>query len=187
MIHKSHSKTDLVDLINDLNLLIHFSHQDNKKNIQDKINEFCKGSITIEKNFYNINNKSELISYLENPNPKKVLSIKEKNSVMMICKHIIRYCKSSFNLAATKYEKYQDLIDDMDYIKQFGDIPSVRRCCKLMNEDIKKGQIKFKPLISPQVQRDLDEKQSIKGKNGALYIMKIIRATEDNPIILTFD
>ena len=187
MIDKTHSKTDLIELINDLDLLIHFSHQDNKKNIQDKINEFCKGPINIQKNFYNINDKSELISYLESPNPKKVLSIKEKNNVMMICKHIIRYCKSGYNLSAAKYEKYQDLIDDMDYIKQFGDIPSVRRCCKLMNEDIKKGQIKFKPLISPQIQRDLDEKQSIKGQNGVLYIMTIRRATKDKPILVHFD
>ena len=42
MIHKSHSKTDLIDLINDLLLDIHFSHQDNKKNLQDKFIEFMK-------------------------------------------------------------------------------------------------------------------------------------------------
>ena len=33
LIHKSHSKTDLTELINNLNLKIVFSHQDNKKNI----------------------------------------------------------------------------------------------------------------------------------------------------------
>ena len=36
LIHKSHSKTDLIDLINHINLKVVFSHQDNKRNIQTK-------------------------------------------------------------------------------------------------------------------------------------------------------
>jgi len=36
-IDKSHSKTDLIDLINTLNVPIVFSHQHNKKDIQDKL------------------------------------------------------------------------------------------------------------------------------------------------------
>ncbi len=74
----------------------------------------------------------------------------------------------------------------MDLIKQFGDIPSVRRCCRLMNEDIKAGGRKFNPLISPQVQKDLNEKKTLKG-NNTMYIMTIKRATKDNPIIVSFD
>jgi len=185
MIHKSHSKTDLIDLINDLLLDIHFSHQDNKKNLQDKFIEFMKTQFSIKKNFYNINDKDELIQYLKNPNPKKTLTIKEKNDVMMICKHIIQYCKNNFDLSLCKYKNYQDLIDDMDYIKQFGDIPSVRRCCRLMNEDVKTGGVKFIPLISPQVQRDLDEKKTIKSRT--LEILIIRRAEPGEKILVNFD
>lgn len=185
IIHKSHSKTDLIELINDLNLNIHFSHQDNKKNIQDKFIEFIKGSLDIKKNFYNINDKDELIQYLKNPNPKKTLTIKEKNNVMLICKHIIQYCKNNYDLSLCKYNKYQDLIDDMDYVKQFGDIPSVRRCCRLMNEDVKAGGVKFKPLISPQVQRDLDEKITIKSRT--MDILTIRRAKPGEMIVVPFD
>ncbi len=36
IIDKSHSKADLIDLINLLELKIEFSHADNKKDIQDK-------------------------------------------------------------------------------------------------------------------------------------------------------
>ena len=185
MIHKSHSKTDLIDLINDLLLDIHFSHQDNKKNLQDKFIEFMKTQFSIKKNFYNINDKDELIQYLKNPNPKKTLTIKEKNDVMMICKHIIQYCKNDFDLTITDYNSQQDLIDDMDFIKQFGDIPSVRRCCKLMNEDPKMGGIKFKPFISAQIQKDLDQKK--KTKKVVQFKLTIRYATEEEPIILYFD
>ena len=49
----------------------------------------------------------------------------------------------------------------MHYIKQFGDIPSVRRCCKLLNKNIKKEN-HYIPVISPQVQKHLNDKLTIK-------------------------
>ncbi len=185
IIDKSHSKTDLIDLINDLDLPIVHSHQDNKKDIHDKFKECLKKQLKIKDNFYKIKNKDSLIFYLENKNPKKILSIKEKQNVMMICKKIIQYCKSDYDLTITNYNYQKELIDDMDYIKQFGDIPSVRRCCRLMNQDPKMGGLNFKPLISPQVQKDLDQKQ--KTKKLVNFKLTIRYATEDDPIILYFD
>lgn len=185
IIHKSHSKTDLIDLINHLNLKIVFSHQDNKKDIQDKIVESLKGSIKIEKNFYNIENKDGLIQYLINKNSKKILTIKEKNNVMMLCKHIIQYCKNNYDLEFTKYDNAKELQDDLDFIKQFGDIPSVRRCCRLMNNDPKFTGITFIPLISPQVKKELDEKKTT--KTTFMYKLKIRHSTPEDPIIVSFD
>tara|TARA_R110000803_G_scaffold122624_2_gene190625 strand:- start:351 stop:911 length:561 start_codon:yes stop_codon:yes gene_type:complete len=184
-IDKSFSKGDLVDLINDLDLPIIHSHQDNKKTIQAKFQEAMTKQIEIKTNFYNIVNKDGLMIYLENTNPKKTLNIKEKKNVMLICKHIIEYCKNNYDLNLTKYDTMKDLIDDVDYIKQFGDIPSVRRCCRLLNDDIKCSGIKFNPLISPQAQKELDQKKSM--KKTPSYTMTIRRATKDNPIILYFD
>ena len=185
IIDKSHSKTDLIELINDLNLPIVHSHQDNKNDIQTKFKECITKKFDIHDNFYNINNKDDLISYLENKNPKKVLTIKEKQNVMLLCKKIIQYCKNDYDLTITDYNNQQELIDDMDYIKQFGDIPSARRCCKLMNEDPKIGGIKFKPFISAQVQKDLDQKK--KTKKVIQFKLTIRHSTPENPIVLTFD
>jgi hypothetical protein len=185
IIDKSFSKTDLIDLINDLNLPVVHSHQDNKKDIQDKFILAMNEKIEIPNNFYKITNKEDLINYVENKNPKKILSIKEKQDVMKICKKIIQYCKSNYDLENTDYNTYQELIDDMDYIKQFGDIPSARRCCKLMNQDVKTGGIKFVPLISPQMKKELEEKNNV--KKVKTYKLTIKRATEEEPIILTFD
>jgi hypothetical protein len=185
IIDKSHSKTDLIELINDLNLPIVHSHQDCKLDIQNKFKECMSKKFEIQDNFYKIKNKEDLISYLENKNPKKTLTIKEKQAVMLICKKIIQYCKSDFDLTITDYKDQKELIDDMDYIKQFGDIPSARRCCRLINEDPKMGGLKFKPLISPQVQKDLDQKK--KTKKVISYKLMIKRATEEEPIILYFD
>jgi hypothetical protein len=185
LIDKSHSKTDLIELINDLNLPIVHSHQDNKSDIQDKFKTCIASKFDIIDNFYNIKTKDDLISYLENKNPKKNLTIKEKQNVMMICKKIIQYCKSDFDLTITDYNDQQELIDDMDYIKQFGDIPSARRCCRLINEDPKMAGLNFKPLISPQVQKDLDQKK--KTKKVVNYKLTIRRSTPEDPIIISFD
>lgn len=186
LIHKSFSKTDLIDLINTLELKIVFSHQDNKKDIQKKILDLLKKPLCkIKPNFYHIETKDGLMLYLQNQNPKKSLSIKEKNSVMMLCKHIIQYCKNHHDLEYTKYKDIKDLQDDMDFIKQFGDIPSVRRCCRLMNEDPKFSGYKFIPLISPQVKKDLDEKKTVKKTH--YNKLKIRYSTPDNPVIVYFD
>ncbi len=186
VIDKTHSKTDITDLINNLGLKIVFSFQDNKKDIQDKLILFLKNKkINIDDNYYGIKNRNELISYLENRNPKKILNIKQKNDVMKICKSIIQYCKNDFDLTYCHYNNQKEIEDDMDYIKQFGDVPSVRRCCRLLKEDVKMEGKVFKPLISPQVQKELDEKYKM--KKIYPYKVSIRYATPDSPIICYFD
>ncbi len=70
--------------------------------------------------------------YIINKNPKKTLTIKEKNDVMKICKNIIHYCNNGELIELSAYyNDKQQIHDDMLYIIQFGDIPSVRRCCKI--------------------------------------------------------
>jgi len=185
-IHKSHSKTDIIDIINDLSLPIVFSHQDNKKNIQKKICDYIHiMNNNIKSNFYNIETKDGLIQYLKSQNPKKPLTIKEKQNVMLICKHIINYCKNTYDIENSKYECIKDIIDDMDFIKQFGDIPSVRRCCRLMNNHPSLNN-DFKPLLSPQCKKILDDKKDNNtGKvNSGLTIR---RSTPENPIVVIFD
>jgi len=185
MIHKSHSKNDLIDLINHLGLKIVFSHQDNKKDIQNKLLNYMNGEVEIKKNYYNIDDKDQLKVYIQNKNPRKLLTTKEKNDVMNIAKFIINYCKSGYDLNCSKYNSIQEIIDDMDYIKQFGDIPSVRRCCKLLLQDVKLTGITFKPYISPQVQKTLDDKKVYKSVHYTN--IKIRHSTPEDPIILYFD
>ncbi|MHA2181380.1 MAG: hypothetical protein ACXAAH_08155 [Promethearchaeota archaeon] len=185
MIHKSHSKNDLIDLINYLGLPIVFSHQDNKKNIQDKIKLSMKEDFKIKDNYFKIETKDQLIVYLEKQNPKKLLTTKEKNDVMNIAKFIINYCKAGYDINCSKYNDIKEIIDDMDYIKQFGDIPSVRRCCKLLKNDMKLTGITFKPYISPQVQKNLDDKKIT--KSVQYTNIKIRHATPEDPIIVYFN
>ena len=182
IIEKSHSKADLIDLINLLELNIVFSHQDNKKDIQDKLIELLESDILIKKNYYKIENKDGLVNFLTKKNPKKILSIKEKNHVMQISKNIINYCKGGYSIETCLiYNNIKDISDDLDYIKQFGDIPSVRRACKLIKQCPLLSMNDYNPLISPQVQKRLDEKKRV--KNIQYASLKIKRGT----IILKFN
>ncbi len=171
-IEKSHSKNDLIDLINTLDLRVVFSHQDNKKSIQDKLIELMqnreKQTPFQTDNVYKIHGYADLRMYLKSKNPKKSLSVKEKGDIMRICKHIISYCNLGYNVnLSNHYNTKQGIIDDMNYIKAYGDIPSVRRACKLINK-YEKIEDRFVPIISPQVQRKLQDKvytqQTIAGK-----------------------
>ena len=99
---------------------------------------------------------------------------------MRICRDICKYCKNKYIIQKTNYRSVEDLHDDMRWVIQFGDLPSVRRAAKPMNKNIQKIQ-EWVPIISPQVKKTLLEKE--KSKNIFSFG---ITATKGN-YILKFD
>ena len=173
-IDKSHSKHDLIDIINTINVPIVFSHSNNKRDIQDKLIELFDSNtnIVFEPNVYKIQTLKDLRIYISNPNPKKILSVKDKQTIMLICKEIVKFCKNKYIISKTNYKTIRDLEDDMLYIIQFGDLPSVRRVCRLMNNNVQRSQL-WTPIISPQIRKQLDEKLKSKQINpSSLSIQK---------------
>ena len=125
ILHKTHSRMDLIDLINTLDIPIIFNFDDNKKSIHGKFKD-----------------------------------------LLNICKHIINYCNSGYIIEnSTYYKDEQTIHDDVLYISQFGDIPSSRRACKLMNANYI-NKYNYQPIISPQMIKKLEDKKLTKqGKN----------------------
>ena len=76
-----------------------------------------------EDEYFFVKDKSELIEYLSKPNQSKILTIKEKDNVMITAKKIISYCKNSYFLTPYNYETFEDLLKEAEYIAKFGDIP----------------------------------------------------------------
>jgi len=172
--HKSYSITDLLDLINTLDLPIVFSHQDNKSMIHRKFKNYFNSNPMdkYKSSFYKIDGSNELEIFLMKPNPKKSMTIKEKADIMRIAKFIIQYCKHGYMIELSPhYSTREEIIDDMLYITQYGDIPSVRRCCNLLKKDytIKRS---FTPIISPQIQKQLEDKRIAKGSMELKYELK---------------
>jgi len=181
-IDKSHSKQDLLDIANTLDLHITIAHGERKKDIQEKFYNYFQDldNISYQDNVYNIKDKIGLIHYLISKTPKKILNVKDKKVVMCICKNIIGYCNNKYWLPYNKYKTSQEIHDDMLFIIQFGDLPSVRRCCRLMNQNVM-NTFTYEPIISAEVKKDIQEKIEMKTTNR--YICKIRRG----PITLYFD
>ena len=163
-IHKSHSKQELIDIINDLHISnIELSHSDSKSDTQNKILSYLSDNLqdTYGENVFKIRSSHELGIYLMNPNPKKNLSVKDKAVVMSICKEIGKYAKCNYIVENTRYTNIQELEDDMLYIAQYGDLPSVRRAVKLMNDNIQRSR-HWSCVISPQMKKIIEEKNKQK-------------------------
>lgn len=179
-VHKSHSKKNLIELFKDIgNPLEQPIH--NKADAKKKITEIISPSMFIKTdNNYNIENVSDLLCYLKKENIHEKISIEDKNKVMIKCKKIIKYAMSGYDFNSTDYNSRHELYNDIIYISPYGYIPSVRRACKLYNEDINKLE-HINPIIPKKIQKDLNEKTKI--KRNYFYNFKV----KHGKFILHFD
>tara|TARA_R110000737_G_scaffold235681_2_gene248311 strand:+ start:490 stop:1038 length:549 start_codon:yes stop_codon:yes gene_type:complete len=178
-INKSHSKSDLVRIIETFNLgdseYLYLDY--NKIEIQEfLIGELSKLSeIDFDNDLY-FDDLNELINFLKKPNMSKI-PIKTKNEILQIAKNINYYYKTN-NLR--DIENLDDLFRKGKYISDYGDIPSVRRAIKLINS------FHYKDIelnITPKIHYELIETQTKKQNNKPQ--LKIIYHSE--PIIINLD
>lgn len=158
--HKSHSRKDLINLIQLFKLPIEDVADYNKKQIIDKLIIVMKNIETIEPDmiYYNIKNVNELKEYLIKPNQKKCLSIKDKNNIINTAKLIINYCKNGYCLELSYFHSLDVLYQEARRISQWGDFPSIRRMCNLLNDNPHSNE-KIYPVVSNLVQKELDQKK----------------------------
>lgn len=142
-IHESYSKKDLVKIINNLGI----------PNIDLKLTRY-----EIIKLLYEVWDDYNL-DFLEEENKNKSLSIKEKNDVILKAQQIISLNKNGFILDKSCYKTKDDVIKECKYIAKYGDISSVRRAVKYVNEHY---NLNIKPKLSEEVNKKLKHKEKIK-------------------------
>ncbi len=162
-IHKSHSKKDLLNIIHTFHFDIGDTGKLKKKDIVERLQHYLLVNDEIEPEleiymFYNI---IELKQYLSNCNPKKILTIKEKNNVINTCKKIKNYCYNNYELSVSLYNDYDEILNDAKYIEPYGDIPSVRKACNLLNKD-NNYKFNLSPKMSKQTIKELENKKIMK-------------------------
>jgi len=181
MIHKSHSKNELVKIIESCEIDIKNPRKYRKTDLSILLNDKLKIIEFIKPNedlcIYNL---TDLRYYLSIVNPKKRLSIKEKNKVILICKKIKHLSRNSFLLSETEYKDMNEVFIDAEYICNFGDIPSVRKAIRDLNNYtfLKKP---FEPKLSDIMKKELDMKQKL--KQTAIYKCEI----KQGKFIIEFD
>lgn len=175
MIHKTFSKRDLIDIMNDYNIHIPNYEVYNKTQLSILLHTYIsnENDIDFENNFvYKPKNLHELMEFLKNKNPDKPLNIKDKNKVMRFCKEVIHLCKNGYVLAHSTFQSYDEINIQMRDICKYGDIPSVRRCCKLYNMCPYVNET-FTPIISLSMQKKLKDKERMKHpKYAGLVVSK---------------
>jgi hypothetical protein len=164
-IHTSHSRKELIQVIQQFKIDIPNCNDLPKKEIQillsNKILLMPEEAFKEEEEYFFVKDKNELIEYLSKPNQSKILTIKEKDLVMITAKKIISYCKNSYYLTPYNYETFEDLLKEAEYIAKFGDIPSCRRAINMLNQDPKLDH-KIEIVLSKRVKKELEKKEQLK-------------------------
>ena len=99
------------------------------------------------------------LDFLQNENKKKKLTIKQKNDIIIKAKKLIALHKNGYIIERSLYNNFEDIIKDCHYISQYGDISSVRRAIKFINE---KYNLNIICNIANETKELLNQKEEIK-------------------------
>jgi hypothetical protein len=174
MIHKSHTKKDLIEIIDvfDFKDVIEGYKDLNKDALVQLLDIHLRTIFDLEpnKDYFDFNDIRDLREYLRRPSPKQVLTIKERDIIIDKAKKIIFYCKiAGYCLGPTTYESVEEIESDANDIKKYGDIPTCRRALKLLKKSL---SVKCPdPIMTYRTQQRLDRKERI--KEGGMARMSI--------------
>jgi len=178
LVDKSHSKKDIVYLFKKHGVII--DDKLSKGNIVKNIDRYIKDF----KFSGNIKNETELKDYLKNTSPKQRPNTSQKNDIMFKAKKIIKWAKNDYIFNGATYKNDVEPYQDIMSIYMWGDLPSVRRACRMYNNSIYcKNHIN--PIITEEVEEEMNQNKII--KQQYLCNLEIKYATEENPIIVSFD
>jgi len=179
-IHKSHSRRDILEIVKLFKLPIDDVDDYNKKELSEKVIDTLNSidNIIPDDQFYGIENLQELKEHLIKPNQKKILSIKDKAEIMKTAKLIISFCKGGYVVEISYFDSLEQIYSEARRIAQFGDLPTCRRMCSLLNKNPYCNE-RIYPVISKKVQKDLEIKKltskkvhtSLHVKHGKILVM----------------
>ncbi len=141
-IHFSYKKKDLTKIIQDNNINI---------NIKLKRENICKELL----NYIDEYN----LQYLYKQNENMSITIKDRDEIIKTARKIKSFINSGLDTSKNIYINNDELIFDAVYISQFGEISSVRKAIKLVEETL---NIKIPIIIPEKVQEELDEREKLK-------------------------
>tara|TARA_R110000851_G_scaffold80680_2_gene177388 strand:- start:40 stop:612 length:573 start_codon:yes stop_codon:yes gene_type:complete len=179
-IHKSHSRKDLIDIID-----IYELDFDLLENYREETKDYLLTNLWImlqnkdvfftpkQDTFLFFENIDDIKSYLARSSPNKQITDKTLLDINKRVKSIIYYCtKCSYEPQFANYDSLNDIIRDAEFICIYGNLPAVRRAIKLLNLD-SKIKDKFHVSMSQKTKKSLDEKERIKRSQIPKYKKQI--------------
>lgn len=168
MIHPSHSKKDLVEIIEYFEFAeIEDVRDKSKSSLQKELWEYVKGLKYINPDLetFFVEDVGGLIRYLTTRSPKQLLTQHHLEKVSLMSKNIIFYCREcSYCLPASNYDCVDELIEAAIDISQYGDLPMVRRALRLLNMD-EKIEVSIEPIMTKRVMKKIKRIDDMKRMN----------------------
>jgi hypothetical protein len=127
MIDKTHSKMDLIELFESLQ--VNIPKKNKKQDIIGNLPQYIQDAKYSDK----VKDVSVLIDILKNKSTKQRPNLKLKTFIMHKSKRIIKYCMSHHVLSDETYLSHEAVYNDVMYIASYGDIASVRKALNLYN------------------------------------------------------
>ena len=165
MIHSSHSKKDLIEIIE----LFEFWDIDDYRDLPKPQLQKVLWSYVVQLNHikpdnehYFIEDVGDLLKYLNNPCPKQLLTSQQLEHITDLCKNIVFYSKAcSHSLGGSNYTCIDEVVEDAITISQYGDLPIVRRALRLLNEDLK-IEVVIEPVMTKRVKKKVSKTRGVK-------------------------
>ena len=165
LIHKSHSKKEIIKIFRSIQVCIDPSCT--KREICENIRQYE----TYAKYNNKIQNLSELIQILKSKSNKRRISVETKKEIMLNCKKVINFCNHNHIYNDSIFNNPIDLYNAVLFIHPYGDIPSVRRACKLYNEcPMQLNHIN--PILSEETIELLEERKTIRRLRSIPFTVK---------------
>ena len=139
MIHKSHTKKDLIEVIEVFGFtdVITNYREYNKDSLSPLLDIHLRTIYDIipQPLFYPCKNIGDLREYLRKPTVKQIVNVKEKDNVIQKAKSIIYFMKiAGGNYSIHTYSSKEEVEKDARYIADYGDFPTVRRALKILKK-----------------------------------------------------
>ena len=159
----------MISMIEHLPLPIMVAKSDMKDDLKKKFVQVIETEKTLHftsLKYPEITNITELLCYLKLDNPRRRMTSKEKDNIIALSKKIIHYCDMDYHLELSDYSHIQDITDDVNYIRQYGDLLSVRKACERYN--LQGGIVRLEPILSVEKREQLKRKADKKNINSRI-------------------
>ena len=174
MIHPSHSKKDLIEIVERFQLYSVEDYKDlRKEKLALRLWQVLKTTeyVAPEDEMFFITNIAELRDYLNKSSTKQITNNSVKYDVADRVKNLIFYVKGGYVFTGTTYATTEDVMRDAEFIRHFGDLPSVRRVIGQINDDVK-TPCKILPVMTRRVEQRVKQDKVIRTKNTPKFHTK---------------
>ncbi len=184
MIHKTHTRKDVINIIETYNINIKSYDELSKpllfQEVWSKVEKLNSIEPTDE-----IDDIDHLKSYLTNVNQNRI-KITERDKYIDVAKSIIFYIKNDCLLSYTNYLSEDELVRDIKMICNYCKLPTCLRAINMIN-NTGKFKEKFEPIVTGKTKVLLRKKEQDRLFKENRVMFRTKKDNDGEPFIISFE